>query len=201
MFAVWSRYVDVAAQSGFLPSLAPSWLHPVAVQPALHVRRLGHLQQSYARSGSSVRALRQTGGDPDGNHAGPRRECQPLALSLHRSAVRAGPVHPAPAGGAGALRAHRQPGGENGIYCNSLFGAIQWPDRLERYSGGRLLLLAGNQVRAHHPCWPCATAMARGRFQHHRRRVPALHAGAERTALHPAAARGAAVAGRAGRAE
>ncbi len=41
--------------------------------------------------------------------------------------------------------------GENGIYCNSLFGAIQWPDRLERYSGGRLLLLAGNQVRAHHP--------------------------------------------------
>ncbi|MCR3909682.1 cyclic diguanylate phosphodiesterase [Aeromonas hydrophila] len=41
--------------------------------------------------------------------------------------------------------------GENGIYCNSLFGAIQWPDRLERYSGGRLRLLAGNQVRAHHP--------------------------------------------------
>ena len=159
MFAVWSRYVDVAAQSGFLPSLAPSWLHPVAVQPALHVRRLGHLQQSYARSGSSVRALRQTGGDPDGNHAGPRRECQPLALSLHRSAVRAGPVHPAPAGGAGALRAHRQPGGENGSTAT----------RCSVPSSGRIgssvtaadgCCCWGNQVRAHHPCWPCATAMA-----------------------------------------
>ncbi|UXB13643.1 EAL domain-containing protein [Aeromonas dhakensis] len=41
--------------------------------------------------------------------------------------------------------------GEQGIYCNSLFGAIQWPDRLEHYSGGRLRLMAGNQVRADHP--------------------------------------------------
>lgn len=41
--------------------------------------------------------------------------------------------------------------GEQGVYCNSLLGAIQWPDRIESYSDGRLRLMAGNQVRVDHP--------------------------------------------------
>ncbi|MGL6513932.1 EAL domain-containing protein [Aeromonas hydrophila] len=52
--------------------------------------------------------------------------------------------------------------GEQGIYCNSLFGAIQWPDRAESYSDGRLRLLAGNQVRADHPLLALRDSEGRG---------------------------------------
>ncbi|PKQ71926.1 EAL domain-containing protein [Aeromonas sobria] len=41
--------------------------------------------------------------------------------------------------------------GTRGIYCNSLFGATQWPDPAESYSDGRLSLFEGTEVRVDHP--------------------------------------------------
>lgn len=37
------------------------------------------------------------------------------------------------------------------IYCNSLFGTVQWPELGTDYSDGRLRLMPGSQVRGEHP--------------------------------------------------
>ncbi|MGN5290366.1 EAL domain-containing protein [Aeromonas sp. 11P] len=41
--------------------------------------------------------------------------------------------------------------GEEEVYCNSLFGPIQWPDQRDNYVDGRLRLVSGSQVRPDHP--------------------------------------------------
>jgi c-di-GMP phosphodiesterase len=52
--------------------------------------------------------------------------------------------------------------GAQGVYCNSLFSTVQWPDKIESYSGGRLRLMAGNLVRAAHPLLALRTNNGKG---------------------------------------
>ncbi len=161
MFAVWSRYADITVQPGFLPSLAASGVYPAAVHAALalglwmlyngHLQMLDRQSERSARQAVTLMETMLAHAESANRTLLPfvEQPCEQALFTL-RQQVALVPF----------VRTVNLVGSR--IYCNSLFGAIQWPDRAESYSDGRLRLLAGNQVRADHPLLALRDSEGRG---------------------------------------